>query len=332
MSVPMSTLVAEISQPGPPDVLRWVSRPRPQPGPGEVLLRVRAFGINRPDVLQRKGLYPPPPGASDIPGLEVCGDVVGGNVAGTALQVGQRVCALLTGGGYAEYCVAPAGQCLPAPASLSDAEAAALPETFFTVWHNVFERGGLKPGELILVQGGSSGIGTVAIQLARAFGSRVWATAGSDLKCQACLTLGAERAINYRTQDFGDQVRELTSGRGVDMILDMVAGDYVAREIKCLAEDGRLIIIAVQGGATVSFDAALLMRRRLTISGSTLRARSVEFKTRLAKALFDEVWPLLETGKVRPQIHAVLPAAQIAQAHAMMESGGHIGKIVLTWS
>lgn len=325
-------LVAEIGQPGPPDVLRWVSRARPQPGPGEVLLRVRAFGINRPDILQRKGLYPPPPGASDIPGLEVCADVVGGDLAGTALRPGQRVCALLTGGGYAEYCVAPIGQCLPVPEGLSDAEAAALPETFFTVWHNAFERGALKPGELILVQGGSSGIGTVAIQLAHALGSRVWATAGSDTKCQACLALGAERAINYRTQDFAEEVREHTSGRGMDVILDMVAGDYVAREMSCLAEDGRLVIIAVQGGTAATFDASLLMRRRLSITGSTLRARSVEFKSRLAEALRKNVWPLLESGRVRPQIHAVLPAAQIAQAHAMMESGQHIGKIVLTWS
>ncbi|MDE2128929.1 MAG: NAD(P)H-quinone oxidoreductase [Betaproteobacteria bacterium] len=325
-------LVAEISQPGPPGVLRWVSRARPEPGPGEVLLRVRAFGINRPDILQRKGLYPPPPGASDIPGLEVCADVVGGDLAGSALRSGQRVCALLTGGGYAEYCVAPAGQCLPVPEGLSDAEAAALPETFFTVWHNAFERGALKPGELILVQGGSSGIGTVAIQLAHALGSRVWATAGSEAKCQACLALGAEGAINYRTQDFVEQVREHTSGRGVDVILDMVAGDYVAREMACLAEDGRLVVIAVQGGTAAAFDAALLMRRRLSITGSTLRARSVEFKSRLAEALRKNVWPLLESGRVRPQIHAVLPAEQIAQAHAMMEGGQHIGKIVLTWS
>ncbi|OZB64676.1 MAG: NAD(P)H-quinone oxidoreductase [Thiomonas sp. 13-66-29] len=325
-------LVAEISQPGPPGVLRWVSRARPEPGPGEVLLRVRAFGINRPDILQRKGLYPPPPGASDIPGLEVCADVVGGDLAGSALRSGQRVCALLTGGGYAEYCVAPAGQCLPVPEGLSDAEAAALPETFFTVWHNAFERGALKPGELILVQGGSSGIGTVAIQLAHALGSRVWATAGSEAKCQACLALGAERAINYRTQDFVEQVREHTSGRGADVILDMVAGDYVAREMACLAEDGRLVVIAVQGGTAAAFDAALLMRRRLSITGSTLRARSVEFKSRLAEALRKNVWPLLESGRVRPQIHAVLPAEQIAQAHAMMEGGQHIGKIVLTWS
>ncbi|SBP89937.1 putative quinone oxidoreductase [Thiomonas delicata] len=328
----MSMLVAEISQPGPPGVLRWVSRARPEPGLGEVLLRVRAFGINRPDILQRKGLYPPPPGASDIPGLEVCADVVGGDLAESALRSGQRVCALLTGGGYAEYCVAPAGQCLPVPEGLSDAEAAALPETFFTVWHNAFERGALKPGELILVQGGSSGIGTVAIQLAHALGSRVWATAGSEAKCQACLALGAERAINYRTQDFVEQVREHTSGRGVDVILDMVAGDYVAREMACLAEDGRLVVIAVQGGTAAAFDAALLMRRRLSITGSTLRARSVEFKSRLAEALRKNVWPLLESGRVRPQIHAVLPAEQIAQAHAMMEGGQHIGKIVLTWS
>jgi NADPH2:quinone reductase len=326
-----SMLVAEISKPGPPEVLLWVSRSRPEPGPGEVLLRVRAFGINRPDVLQRKGLYPPPPGASDIPGLEVCGEIIGGDLSASALRIGQRVCALLTGGGYAEYCIAPVGQCLPVPDGLSDAEAAALPETFFTVWHNVFERGALQAGELLLVQGGTSGIGTTAIQLARAMGARVWATAGSDAKCQACLVLGAERAINYRTQDFAEQVHEHTSGHGVDVLLDMVAGDYVTREVGCMAEDGRLVIIAVQGGKSVGFDASLLMRKRLTITGSTLRARSVAFKSGVARALRDRVWPLIETGQVRPQIHAVLPAAQIAQAHALMESGQHIGKIVLTW-
>jgi putative PIG3 family NAD(P)H quinone oxidoreductase len=238
---------------------------------------------------------------------------------------------LLTGGGYAEYCIAPVGQCLPVPDGLSDAEAAALPETFFTVWHNVFERGALQAGELLLVQGGTSGIGTTAIQLARAMGARVWATAGSDAKCQACLVLGAERAINYRTQDFAEQVHEHTSGHGVDVLLDMVAGDYVTREVGCMAEDGRLVIIAVQGGKSVGFDASLLMRKRLTITGSTLRARSVAFKSGVARALRDRVWPLIETGQVRPQIHAVLPAAQIAQAHALMESGQHIGKIVLTW-
>ncbi|WP_112488291.1 NAD(P)H-quinone oxidoreductase [Thiomonas sp. X19] len=324
-------LVAEISQPGPPEVLRWVDRDRPEPGPGEVLLRVRAFGINRPDVLQRKGLYPPPPGASDIPGLEVCGEVLRGDLQGSTLRIGQRVCALLTGGGYAEYCVAPVGQCLPVPEILSDAEAATLPETFFTVWHNVFERGALKAGELLLVQGGTSGIGTTAIQLAHALGATVWATAGSDVKCQACLDLGAERAINYRTQDFAEQVREHTRGRGVDVLLDMVAGDYVARELGCMAEDGRLVIIAVQGGTAAGFDASLLMRRRLTITGSTLRARSVAFKSGVALALRDKVWPLIEAGRVRPHVHAVLPAAQVAQAHALMEGGQHIGKIVLTW-
>ena len=324
-------LVAEITKPGPPDVLRWVARAVPEPGPGEVLLRVRAFGINRPDILQRKGLYPPPPGASDIPGLEVCGEVIKGDLTGSDLYAGQKVCALLTGGGYAEFCVAPVGQCLPVPEGLSDAEAAAIPETFFTVWHNVFERGALKPAELILVQGGASGIGTTAIQLARAMGSRVWATAGSDDKCKACLELGAERAINYRSQDFAEQVREHTSGRGADVVLDMVGGDYVAREVGCLAEDGRLVIIAVQGGATAAFDASLLMRRRLTITGSTLRARSVAFKAGVARALRERVWPLIIAGRVRPRVHAVMPAERIADAHALMESGQHIGKIVLTW-
>ena len=328
----MNMLVAEITQPGPPDVLRWVERAVPEPGPGEVLLRVRAFGINRPDILQRKGLYPPPPGASDIPGLEVCGEVIKGDLAGSDLYAGQKVCALLTGGGYAEFCVAPVGQCLPVPEGLSDAEAAAIPETFFTVWHNVFERGTLKPAELILVQGGASGIGTTAIQLARAMGSRVWATAGSDEKCKVCLELGAERAINYRAQDFVEQVREHTGGRGVDVLLDMVAGDYVSREVGCLAEDGRLVIIAVQGGAAAAFDASLLMRRRLTITGSTLRARSVSFKAGVASALREKVWPLIAAGRVRPRVHAVMPAERIADAHALMESGQHIGKIVLTWS
>ncbi len=328
----MNMLVAEITHPGPPEVLRWADRAVPEPGLGEVLLRVRAFGINRPDVLQRKGLYPPPPGASDIPGLEVCGEVIKGDLEGSGLYAGQKVCALLTGGGYAEFCVAPIGQCLPVPEGLSDAEAAAIPETFFTVWHNVFERGALKPGELILVQGGTSGIGTTAIQLVRAMGSRVWATAGSDEKCKVCLELGAERAINYRSQDFVEQVREQTGGRGVDVVLDMVAGDYVAREVGCLAEDGRLVIIAVQGGVAAAFDASLLMRRRLTITGSTLRARSVAFKSGVASALREKVWPLISAGLVRPRVHAVMPAERIADAHALMESGQHIGKIVLTWS
>ena len=325
-----SMRAAEIAAPGGPEVLRWVDRERPQPGPGEVLLRVRAFGVNRPDLLQRRGLYPPPPGASNIPGLEVCGEVVDGDFG--ALQRGQRVCALLAGGGYAEYCVVPAVQCLPAPVAFSDAEAAALPETFFTVWHNVFERGALQAGETLLVHGGASGIGTVAIQLAAARGARVLATAGSAEKCRACVELGAELAIDYKSEDFVDAVRAHTGGRGVDVVLDMVAGDYIARDLACLAEDGRVVIIAVQGGTQAAFDAARLMVRRQTITGSTLRARSVEFKGALARALQREVWPLLDSGRVRPQLHAVLPADELVQAHALLERGANVGKVVLTWN
>ncbi len=323
--------VVEITRPGGPEVLQWTERPMPTPGPGEVLLRVRAFGINRPDLLQRKGVYPPPPGASDIPGLEVCGDVVEGDYSGTSLRTGQRVVALLGGGGYADYCVVPAGQCIEAPAGLSDAEAAAVPETFFTVWHNLFQRGALKAGEHVLVQGGASGIGSTALQLAHALGARAWATAGTDAKCKACIELGAERAINYRTEDFAQVVREATGGRGVDVILDMVAGDYVAREVGCLAEEGRLVIVAVQGGVAAAFDASLLMRRRLSITGSTMRPRSVEFKTALAQSLRRKVWPLIEAGQVRPRMHAVLPAAEIVRAHQLLEAGDHVGKIALTW-
>lgn len=324
--------VAEITRPGGPEVLRWTERALPRPGAGEVLLRVRAFGVNRPDLLQRKGVYPPPPGASDIPGLEVCGDVVGGDLAGTSLRSGQRVVALVNGGGYADYCVVPAGQCIAAPQGLSDAEAAALPETFFTVWHNLFQRGALKAGEHVLVQGGASGIGSTAVQLAHALGARVWATAGTEAKCRACVELGAERAINYRDEDFAEVVREATAGRGVDVILDMVAGDYVAREVGCLADDGRLVIVAVQGGAAVSFDASLLMRRRLSITGSTLRPRSTEFKSALARSLEQQVWPLIESGRVRPRMHAVLPALDIVRAHELLEAGDHVGKIALTWN
>jgi putative PIG3 family NAD(P)H quinone oxidoreductase len=320
----------EISQPGGPDVLRLCERPMPQPGAGEVLLRVLAFGVNRPDLLQRRGLYPPPPGAPDIPGLEVCGEIVGGDLDGSALQHGQLVCALVAGGGYAEYCVAPVGQCLPLPTGLSPEEGAALPETFFTVWHNVFERGRLQPGETLLVQGGSSGIGTTAIQLAVAFGARVIATAGSADKCAACTRLGAELAINYREQDFEQAVLQHTP-RGVDVVLDMVAGGYIAREQRCLAEDGRLVVIAVQGGSRAEVDAALLMRRRQTLTGSTLRNRSVAFKSAIAQALRQTVWPWIEQGRVRPVIDTIFSAEQIVQAHARMEQGEHIGKLVLRW-
>lgn len=320
----------EIPQPGGPEVLRLCERPMPQPGAAEVLLRVLAFGVNRPDLLQRRGLYPPPPGASDIPGLEVCGEIVDGDLDGSALQRGQLVCALVAGGGYAEYCVAPVGQCLPLPAGLSPEEGAALPETLFTVWHNVFERGRLQPGEILLVQGGSSGIGTMAIQLAVALGARVIATAGSADKCAACTRLGAELAINYREQDFEQAVLQHTP-RGVDVVLDMVAGGYIAREQRCLAEDGRLVVIAVQGGTRAEVDAAVLMRRRQTLTGSTLRNRSVAFKSAIAQALRQTVWPWIEQGRVRPVIDTIFSAEQIVQAHARMEQGQHIGKLVLRW-
>ena len=325
----------EISSFGAPEVLRLTERPVPVAGAGEVLIRVRASGINRPDVLQRSGAYPPPPGASDLPGLEVAGVIDSGDAAAMAqagFKVGDRVCALVAGGGYAEYCVAPVGQCLPVPAGFDDVQAASLPETFFTVWSNVFDRGRLQSGETLLVQGGTSGIGVTAIQLAKAFGATVLATAGSDDKCAACLQLGADHAINYRTQDFAAVAKELTGGRGVDVILDMVAGDYVAREVESLAEDGRLVIIAVQGGIKASFNAGLVLRRRLQITGSTLRPRPVAFKAAIAASLRTKVWPLLEQGRVKPVIHSTFDAARAAEAHVLMESNQHIGKMVLTWA
>lgn len=325
----------EIAAFGGPDVLRPAERPVPVAGAGEVLLRVSASGVNRPDVLQRKGHYAPPPGTSDIPGLEVAGVIEAGDAAALAaagLALGQRVCALVAGGGYAQWCVAPIAQCLPVPAGLTDVQAASLPETFFTVWSNVFDRGQLQAGEVLLVQGGSSGIGVAAIQLARAFGATVIVTAGSAEKCSACLALGAHHAIDYRSQDFSAEVLRLTNGRGADVVLDMVAGDYVAREVACLAEDGRLVIIAVQGGTAASLDAGLVLRRRLTITGSTLRARPVAFKAGIARALQARVWPLLAAGAVVPVVHSVFPAAQAGEAHALMESNQHVGKIVLTWN
>lgn len=332
----------EIRAPGGPEVLVPAMRPVPVPAAGEVLIRVAASGVNRPDVLQRRGAYPPPPGASDLPGLEVAGEVVGGDVAAMAeagLAPGMMVCALVAGGGYAQYCTAPAAQCLPIPAGLSVVEAAALPETFFTVWSNVFDRGRLQAGETVLIQGGASGIGVTAIQLAKAFGARVIVTVGSDDKAQACLALGADHAINYRSQDFAAEALRITEGRGVDLILDMVAGAYIAREVECLAEDGRLVVIAVQGGVQSSFDAGLLLRRRLTLTGSTLRPRPVAFKAAIARALREKVWPLLASGAVRPVIHRVFAALEAAEglpsgaarAHALMESGQHVGKIVLDW-
>ncbi len=324
----------EIREPGAPEVLRLTERPQPQPGAGEVLLRVTASGVNRPDVMQRKGMYPAPPGASDLPGLEVAGEVLSGDAAAMAqagLKPGDAVCALVAGGGYAQYCVAPVAQCLPVPRGLSSVEAASLPETFFTVWSNVFDRGALQPGETLLVQGGTSGIGVTAIQMAKALGARVIATAGSADKCAACLKLGADHAINYREQDFAAEALRLTGGRGVDVILDMVAGDYLAREVDCLAEDGRLVIIALQGGVKAGFNAARVLTRRLHITGSTLRPRPVEFKGKIAAALRETVWPLIESGAIRPVVHATFPAAEAAQAHALMESSQHVGKIVLTW-
>lgn len=330
----MTMQAVEISSFGAPEVLRLCERPRPVAGAGEVLIRVTASGINRPDVLQRKGHYAPPPGASDLPGLEVAGVVQGGDAAAMAqagFQVGDRVCALLSGGGYAQWCVAPVAQCLPVPQGLSDVEAAALPETFFTVWSNVFERGGLQAGETLLVQGGSSGIGVTAIQLARARGATVIVTAGSDDKCGACLALGAHHAINYRTHDFAAEVQRTTAGKGVDVVLDMVAGSYVAREVECMADDGRLVIIAVQGGTEAQFNAGLVLRKRLTITGSTLRQRPVAFKAQIAEALRAKVWPLLESGAVRPVVYQTFGGTDAAAAHALMESSEHIGKIVLTW-
>ena len=324
----------EITRYGAPEVLVAGERPAPVPGAGELLIRVAASGVNRPDVLQRMGNYPVPPGASDIPGLEVAGEIVDGDaqaLAAAGLKKGDRVCALVAGGGYAELCVAPVGQCLPVPRGLSDIEAAALPETFFTVWSNVFDRGRLQAGETLLVQGGTSGIGVTAIQMAKAMGAKVIATAGSDAKCQACLDLGADHAINYKTSDFAEEAKKLTGGRGVDVVLDMVAGDYVAREVECLAEDGRLVIIAVQGGIQSGFNAGLVLRRRLTITGSTLRPRPVAFKAAIAASLKASVWPLIERGKIKSVIHGTFPAAEAAKAHALMESNQHVGKIVLTW-
>ena len=332
----------EISTPGAPEVLRPAQRPTPVAGAGEVLIRVRASGVNRPDVLQRLGHYPPPPGASDLPGLEVAGVIESGDEAAlraAGLAVGDRVCALVAGGGYAEYCVAPVVQCLPVPKGLTDAEAASLPETFFTVWSNVFDRSRLQAGETLLIQGGTSGIGVTAIQLAKAFGATVIATAGSDDKCAACLRLGADHAINYKTADFAAEVLRLTNQRGVDVVLDMVAGDYVRREVECLAEDGRIVIIAVQGGVKSEFNAGLVLRRRLTVTGSTLRARPAAFKGAIAQALRQHVWPQLEAGRVKPVVHAQFAALQAvdglpsgaARAHALMQSGDHVGKIVLTW-
>jgi NADPH:quinone reductase len=314
--------------------LRLVDRPTPVAGAGEVCIRVAASGVNRPDVLQRAGHYPAPAGASDLPGLEVAGSIVSGDanaMQAAGLSIGDRVCALVAGGGYAQWCVAPVAQCLPVPEGWTDIEAAGLPETVFTVWSNVFDRGRLQPGETLLVQGGSSGIGVTAIQLAKAHGVKVIVTAGTDEKCAACLALGADHAINYKTHDFQTEVMRLTDGRGVDVVLDMVAGAYVAKEVQCLADDGRLVIIAVQGGVQSELNAGLVLRKRLTITGSTLRARPLAFKAAIAAACRIHVWPWLASGRVKPVIHSVFAAADAAQAHALMESNRHVGKIVLKW-
>lgn len=323
----------EIARFGPPEVLRETQRPDPLPAAGELLITVQASGVNRPDVLQRKGLYPMPPGVSDLPGLEVAGTVAGGapqDLAAAGLRLDDAVCALVAGGGYAERCVAPAGQCLPVPLGLNMVQAASLPETFSPSGRTSSPSRGCNPARRCWCRG-SSGIGVTAIQLAKALGSQVIVTAGSDEKCAACAALGADHAINYRTHDFVAETRRLTGGRGADVVLDMVAGDYVGREIECLADDGRLAIIATQGGHAAQLDAGLVLRKRLTISGSTLRPRSVAYKAALARDLRERVWPLIEAGRVKTVIHQVFPAAQAAQAHALMESSTHVGKIVLTW-
>ncbi len=327
---PLKMKAVEIAVPGGPDVLRVCERPTPVPGPAEVLIRVAAAGVNRPDVLQREGGYPPPPGASDIPGLEVAGHVAAVGAKGGGYGVGDAVCALVAGGGYAQYVVAPTPQVLPVPAGLDLVQAAALPETYFTVWTNLFERGQLAEGETVLIHGGSSGIGTTAIQLARAFGARVLTTVGSDEKAAACKALGADQAINYRTQGFAKVVREATDAAGVDVILCMVGGAYLADNIDSLRPDGRLVIIALLGGVSGEANLSKIMRGRLTVTGSTLRLRSVAEKGRIAGALREKVWPLLAAGEVGPIIHETFPLEDAAQAHILMESSAHIGKIVLT--
>jgi NADPH2:quinone reductase len=319
----------EISKPGGPEVLVPAERPTPSPKANEILVKVAAAGVNRPDILQRMGKYPVPPDASDLPGLEIAGEVFALGSSVKTYKVGDKVCALVHGGGYAEYCVTPEVQALPMPKGLSALEAASLPETFFTVWSNVYDRARLAPGESLLVQGGSSGIGVTAIQMAVAMGNRVFATAGSDEKCAACVKLGAEKAINYKTGDFGAEVMAATGGKGVDVILDMVGGSYVPRELKCLADEGRLVFIASLGGAKAEIDIFEIQRRRLVITGSTLRPRPVEFKGAIARSLREKIWPLIEAGKIKPVIYKTFPLAQASEAHRLMESSQHIGKIVL---
>jgi NADPH2:quinone reductase len=328
--IPQEMRAVEIAKPGGPEVLTSTTRPVPKPKPHEILIKVAAAGVNRPDVLQRSGNYPVPPDASDLPGLEVAGEVVDKGEAAKMWKVGDKVCALVHGGGYAEYCVAPEVQALPVPKGISLAEAASLPETFFTVWANVYDRGRLAPGESLLVQGGSSGIGVTAIQMAKATGNRVFATAGSDEKCAACVRLGAEKAINYKTQDFAAEIKAATGGKGVNVILDMVGGDYVPKELKILADEGRLVFIAFLRGHKTELDINEVMRRRITITGSTLRPRTVDFKGYVARNLREKIWPLIDAGKIKPEIYKTFPLAQAAQAHGLMESSQHIGKIVLT--
>lgn len=327
---PPATMIATgFDEPGGPDVLRPAIVPVPIPGDDEVLVKVAFAGVNRPDVVQRLGNYPPPPGASPIPGLEISGTVVAAGAEVDALLVGQQVCALVSGGGYAEYCLARAAHCLPVPEELSLAEAAALPETLFTVWHNLFERGCAREGERVLVHGGTSGIGTMAIMLGRHFGLEVIVTCGSPEKCVRALEIGAAHAIDYKATDFVEEVARLTGGKGVDVVLDMVAGSYVARNLKCLGEDGRHVTIAVQGGARAEINMAVVMSRRYTLTGSTLRPRSAEFKALLAEEIVRNVWPLVESGELRPIMDKTFPLADAAAAHAHMEAGGHVGKIVL---
>jgi NADPH2:quinone reductase len=322
-------LAIEIAHPGDPDVLRAVERPTPQLADGEVLVRVEAAGVNRPDIFQRRGGYPPPPGASDLLGLEIAGTVV--DVRGdTRWRPGDRVCALIAGGGYAEYCAVPAPQCLPIPEGMDAVTAAAIPETYFTVWSNLFQRGRLTAGERVLVHGGTSGIGSTAIQLGRAFGATMIATAGSDAKCEACLSLGAAHAINYRTRDFVAAVKEVTNGEGVDIVLDIVGGDYLPRNIDCLRMDGRLILVGLMGGAKAEIRLFPIMQKRLTITGSLLRPRTVAEKGAIARELEEKVWPLLARGEARPIVHATFPLREAAAAHRLLESGEVIGKVVLT--
>ena len=328
MSLPATMRAVEIAGPGGPEVLRLAERPVPRPGPGQVLVAVSHAGVNRPDVLQRLGRYPPPPGASDIPGLEIAGTAIAAGEGAEGL-IGQNVCALVTGGGYAEYCLAVADHCLPVPDSLPLAEAAALPETLFTVWHNVFERGWASEGETLLVHGGTSGIGTMAIKLGKLFGLNVIVTCGSDAKCEAARGLGADHAINYRTEDFVERVKALTGGKGAELALDMVAGEYTQRNLDCLGEGGRLVTIAVLGGAQATINMAGLMVKRQTMTGSTLRGRSNEFKALLADEIARTVWTLVEDGQLRPAMDRIYPLADAAAAHARMEAGQHVGKIVL---